>query len=167
MKNLDELYRLYFRDVYLYLRSLTGSEHLAEELTAEALARALRGLDAFRGQCDVRVWLCQIAKNCWRNHCRSQGREVPTAPQAWPDAGCTIKQGLEDADLAARIHAYLHTMAEPYKEVFTLRVFCELPFAQIAALFGKTESWARVTYHRARLKIATWMEEQNHESTAL
>ena len=54
----------------------------------------------------------------------------------------TEDDNLQMTDLAARIHAYLHTMAEPYKVVFTLRVFCELPFAQIAALFGKTESWA-------------------------
>jgi len=51
------------------------------------------------------------------------------------------------------IHKILHTLEEPYKEVFSLRVFGELPFRQIGELFGKTESWARVTYHRARMKI--------------
>jgi len=54
---------------------------------------------------------------------------------------------------AFEIHRILHRLEEPYKEVFSLRTFGELPFRQIAALFGKTESWARVTYHRARLKI--------------
>jgi len=44
-------------------------------------------------------------------------------------------------------------LPEPYKEVFSLRVLGELPFRQIGILFGKTENWARVTYHRARLKI--------------
>ena len=41
----------------------------------------------------------------------------------------------------------------PYKEVFTLRVFGELSFRQIASLFGKTENWAAVTFHRAKQKI--------------
>jgi len=50
-------------------------------------------------------------------------------------------------------------MPEPYKEVFSLRVFGELPFARIAALFGKTETWARVTYHRAKQKIYAQMED--------
>jgi RNA polymerase sigma-70 factor (ECF subfamily) len=54
-------------------------------------------------------------------------------------------------------------MDEPYKEVFSLRVFGELPFAQIAELFGKTESWARVTYHRAKSKIAAIIKEENDE----
>ena len=47
----------------------------------------------------------------------------------------------------------LHELPEPYKEVFQLRVFGELAFGQIGRIFGKTETWARVTYHRARLKI--------------
>ena len=44
------------------------------------------------------------------------------------------------------------------KEVFELRVFGELSFLEISKIFGKTESWARVTYHRARLKIKERMD---------
>ena len=50
-------------------------------------------------------------------------------------------------------------MEEPYKEVFSLRVFGQLSFGDIAEIFGKTESWARVTYHRARKKIAEQMRK--------
>ncbi len=50
-------------------------------------------------------------------------------------------------------------MEEPYKEVFELRVFGELSFAEIASIFRKTDSWARVTYHRARIKIKERLEE--------
>ena len=57
------------------------------------------------------------------------------------------------------IHAHLHELSEPYKEVFTLRVFGELEYSQIAQLFGKTESWARVTYHRAKMKLIEAMKE--------
>ena len=49
-------------------------------------------------------------------------------------------------------------MEEPYKEVFQLRVFGELSFADIGKIFHKTESWARVTYHRARLKLQEKMQ---------
>lgn len=51
------------------------------------------------------------------------------------------------------LHRRLHALPEPYREVFSLRVFGELSFRQIGELFQKTESWARVTYHRARLKL--------------
>ena len=43
-----------------------------------------------------------------------------------------------------------------------LRVFGELKYAQIASLFGRTESWARVAYYRAKLEIQKRMEEDEH-----
>ena len=73
-----------------------------------------------------------------------------------------IELGTADSDTAFRIHLVLHRLDEPYKEVFQLRVFGELSFTQIAAIFGKTETWARVTYHRAKLKIQERMDE-THE----
>lgn len=56
------------------------------------------------------------------------------------------------------IHQFLHSMKEPYKEVFSLRVFGELSFEKIGLLFGKSPGWARVTYHRARKQIIDYME---------
>lgn len=44
-------------------------------------------------------------------------------------------------------------MEEPYREVLMLKLFGELKFAQIADLFGKTESWARVTFYRGKVKL--------------
>ena len=64
-----------------------------------------------------------------------------------------IEEGFADRDAARRLHRLLHQLPEPYKEVFSLRTFGELPFSQIGELFGKTESWARVTYFRARRKL--------------
>ena len=74
------------------------------------------------------------------------------------DTGLLVSsQNIEDKYLskesAFEIHKILHKLPDPYKEVFSLRAFGELSYEQIGELFGKTETWARVTYHRARLKI--------------
>lgn len=61
------------------------------------------------------------------------------------------------------IHKLLHNLPEPYKEVFSLRVLGELSYQDIAKLFGKTESWARVTFHRAKLKIIEQVKEESYE----
>ena len=71
----------------------------------------------------------------------------------WGDAEYDLISETVDKEQAIKIHRILHELSEPYKEVFTLRVFGELRFGQIADVFGKTESWARVTYHRARMMI--------------
>ena len=69
-----------------------------------------------------------------------------------------MTEALEDREEALRLHCLLHGLGEPYKEVFHLRVFGELPFGDIARVFGRTESWARVTFYRAKQKIIAGLE---------
>lgn len=150
MADFEEVYRRYFADVYKYVLALSRDEAVAEEVTQETFFKALTAIDGFRGQCQLRVWLCQIARNQYLTLCRERGRLTSDPPEA-ADNG--IEEGFADRDAARRLHRLLHQLPEPYKEVFSLRTFGELPFSQIGELFGKTESWARVTYFRARQKL--------------
>ena len=149
----QEVYNLYFRDVYRYALSLCRNESVAEEITQETFFKALAKLDSFDGRCKVSVWLCQIAKNTYISMCRrNKHLENNSHAELTPSNG-NIEEIIFDKETAFAIHKVLHTLEEPYKEVFSLRTFGELSFKQIAELFEKTEAWARVTYHRARLKI--------------
>ena len=157
---IEALYDQYFHDVFLYLKAISRSDDLAEELTQETFFKAMKKLDSFRGDCDVRVWLCQIAKNCYFSHCRKDQHFTGEAlPEDLPDTTPPVQITLEDRETAFEIHKILHTLKDPYKEVFTLRVFGELSFRQIGELFSKTENWAAVTFHRAKLKILNELEE--------
>lgn len=75
----------------------------------------------------------------------------------------SIEDLIANQSNAMQIHMALHDLSEPYKEVFMLRVFGELSFRQIGDIFGKTENWACVTYHRARNKIIKRMEDNPNE----
>lgn len=161
----EQIYRDYFHDVYRYIRRLSGDEHIAEEITSETFFRALQAIDRFRGDCDVRVWLCQIAKNCYVSHRRKSSRVGDLDEAVWmniPDPDETAEERVVRRDEAVRIRAILHEIPEPYREVFMWRVCAELSFAQIGQIFGKSENWACVTYHRARRKIIERMEESEH-----
>ena len=151
MTEFEEVYRLYFRDVYRYCLALTRDEQMAEEVTQETFFKALEAIDKFDGKCKIYVWLCQIAKNTYFTmHSRDKRQSVLSEePADWEN----LEEKLLTKESAFEIHRILHALEEPYKEVFSLRTFGELPFRQIGELFGKTESWARVTYHRAKLKI--------------
>lgn len=149
MTEFEEVYRLYFRDVYRYCLALTRDEQTAEEVTQETFFKALNAIDKFDGRCKLYVWLCQIAKNTYFSM-GSRGKRQEILPE---EPGENLEERLLTKESAFEIHRILHSLEEPYKEVFSLRTFGELPFRQIGELFGKTESWARVTYHRARLKI--------------
>lgn len=150
MTDFQEVYDLYFKDVYKYALSLSRDPHVAEEITQETFFKALKNIDSFRGQCRLYVWLCQIAKNTYITYSQKQSRVTRSVETS---SGETLEEHLLTKESAFEIHKVLHRLPEPYKEVFSLRVFGELPFVQIGELFGKTESWARVTYHRARMKI--------------
>ena len=161
MKQIEELYNTYFHDVYLYIRALSHSDDIAEEITQDTFFRAMKSIDRFKGDCDIRVWLCQIAKNTFYTRCRQQARfSGDGIPETATDERISLEDAVADQEQAVRIHQILHGMAEPYKEVFTLRALGDVPYAQIASLFSKSESWARVTYHRARLLLTERMNKE-------
>lgn len=150
MPDFEAVYQQYFADVYKYALALSRDEQTAEEVTQATFFKALSAIDSFRGDCQLRVWLCQIARNQYLSLCRERQKFTETGEEPG-DGG--IEESLADRDAARRLHMLLHHLPEPYKEVFSLRTFGELPFAQIGELFGKTESWVRVTYFRARQKL--------------
>lgn len=162
MIEFEEIYRRYFGDVYRYALKLSGSERDAEEITSDTFFKALRSLDGFRGDCELRVWLCRIAKNCFYDRLKKSER-AETLDDALPLSVDGPETQVLLHDGAERARTVLHGIAEPYREVFMWRVFAELSFKQIGAIFGKSENWACVTYHRAKSLIRSKLEENEHE----
>ena len=159
MTEFETIYREYFRDVELYLRAICKDELLAEELTEQVFFQAMRALPRFRGDCDIRTWLCAMGRNCYLTHLRKTKQTTDVDDLQIPDPRKSIEETIADKQQAMAIHRILHTLPEPYKEVFSLRVFGQLSFADIGGIFGKTANWACVTYHRARRKIMEEMGE--------
>ena len=158
----EKIYSTYFNDVFRYIRRLSNNEHIAEEITADTFFKALRSIDSFRGECDIRVWLCTIARNCYFSYSKKQGRlenmEDVDALNV-PGTAESIEEQLVRREDAMRIQRVLHDIPEPYKEVFMWRVYAELSFKQIGQIFNKSENWACVTYHRAKSKIRDRLED--------
>ena len=159
MTDFEAVYRQYFSDVELYLRAICHDGHLAEELTEQVFFQALKALPEFRGECDIRTWLCAMARNAYLSHLRKARPTVPIEEVSSPDPKQAVEEQVLDRQRALAVHRVLHSLPEPYKEVFTLRVFGQLSFGDIGRLFGKTANWACVTYHRAKEKIQSEMEE--------
>ena len=150
------IYEEYFRELQRYLLSLCRDSRIAEELTQETFYKALDAIDGFKGGCALNVWPCQIAKNTLTDTYRRQKRELPPLDDTLTDVPSPAPlpgEELEQREGALSLYQKLHALPEPYREVFWLRVYGELTFAEIAALHHKTESWARVTFYRARMKM--------------
>ena len=130
----EKLYNSYYLQVYSYVMTIVKNQHQAEEITQNTFYKAMTAKKAYAG---------------------TKFTELDEEQLEQPD---NMVKSLENKDTALQIHLILHELDEPYKEVFQLRIFGELPFSQIGMIFGKTENWARVTYHRARLKIKERMD---------
>ena len=153
MLDFEMVFRENNQFVFRFLMKLCGDVSLAEELTQETFFRAYMNMSALRNEEKVAVWLCQIAKNTYFAWFNEQKRKQPISQPISENSTPDIAELFEEKELAGRAFSVLHALEEPYKEVFMLSVFGGLSLKDISAMFGKSESWARVTYYRAKQKI--------------
>lgn len=158
MISFEEIYNSYFSDVYRFILKLSNDQYVAEEITQETFYKALKNIDNFKGNSHIKVWLCQIAKNTYFTKYNQKNKENQYNYNE-ENLSNSIEKLLIDKESVISVHKALHSLEEPYKEVFTLRVFGELTFKQIGDIFNKTESWSRVVYHRSRIKLKNIIKE--------
>lgn len=152
-KAFEKLYETYYMRVYSYVMTLAKKQYMAEEITQEAFYKAFTAESAFRGESDQVTWLCAIARNLFFDEMRRQSKSTEMDFDTNADSGVNIENEVEDRDASYRIHLALQKLEEPYRKVFELRIFGELSFREIGSICEKTENWARVTYHRAKMKL--------------
>ena len=157
MQAFDRIFEAYAPMVFHFLLSLCGEESLAEELTSETFYQAYLHIGQYRGDCKLETWLCQIAKNALYKEQRRRKRMTHEEPST-EAAECTLFEDVGNREQALQIHKHLHMLNEPYREVFMLHVFGELSFKEIADICGKSESWAKVTFYRAKNKLIEDLE---------
>ena len=155
----ERVYAEYFSDIYRFALGLCRDPGLAEEITQETFFRALKKIHTHDPEKSLSAWLCQIAKNCYYSYLKKSGRTVEEEFLLEQDNSVdSVEETVLRRDDAMRIKKILHTIPDPYKEVFLWRTFAELSFAQIGQIFSKSENWACVTYHRAKKMIREKME---------
>lgn len=155
MKSFEVIYEEYVQAVFRFLVSLTRSEDLADELTQETFFRAFQHIDKFEGRCSLYTWLCQIAKTEWYKECNRNKRYQELKLEDFSDIEChsNMEHQVVVKDEWRRVRKVILELEEPYRDVFVLHIFGEIKLIEIAALYKKSESWARVTFFRAKSKI--------------
>lgn len=146
--------------VFRYLMKLCGDISLAEELAQETFFRAYMNLSSLRNEEKLTAWLCRIARNTYFAWYNGEKKKSPLTESAAVDTSPDIAELFEEKELAGRAFSCLNALEQPYKEVFTLSVFGGLSLKDISAMFEKSESWARVTYYRAKQKIMERLEKE-------
>ena len=140
--------------------SLSGNETLAEDLLQETFYQAFQHIDQFEGRCSIYTWLCQIGKNAWLKEIKRNRKYLDISIDEIPlkSNSISLEEQILRKDEYMRARKALLALDEPYRNVFILHALNNIKLKEIANLYGKSESWARVTYFRAKNKI---IEEVN------
>jgi RNA polymerase sigma-70 factor, ECF subfamily len=160
VKDVKRLYRKYEKDIYKYLYYLTGNKELANDLLQETFLQAFTSIHRFKGQSKVRTWLFQIAKFTYYSHVKKTKREK----NALDELDCSeVEASPEQYYIKAERDRFLFdsikNISEPYKQVVILKAFNDLSYREIGEVFEKSESWARVTFHRGKLKLLQMLKQ--------
>ncbi len=139
--------------IHRYLWKLCGRADLAEELTQETFFKAYMNLPSVRKESSIPAWLCQIAKNSYFAWCRQQKKQVYQEEMEELPGGAEPERLYLQKEMTDEAMQALNDLEEPYRKVLILSIFGEMPLKSISEIFGKSESWARVTFYRAKQKI--------------
>ena len=159
MEQFEEVYNKYYQSIYRYILSLSRNKSIAEEITQETFYKALKNINKYNPEYKMLTWLCNIAKNTYYSTYKKDKRYEELLDNT-PDNEREMINRIIDSETNEEILKIVHKLEEPYKEVFTLRIYGDLSFKQIGSIFSKTESWARVTYYRSKLKIKESLNEK-------
>jgi len=155
----EKLFQEHQALIFKYLMKMTKDASLSEELTQETFFRAYMNYTSLRNKEKSAVWLCQIAKHTYFSWYNKQKKESPIDSLEAISDDKSIEDAFARKDLSQKALLCLHELEEPYKEVFMLSVFGGFSFKDISLTFGKSDSWARVTFYRAKQKLLKRMEE--------
>lgn len=156
MSEIQKIYESYSKPVYRFLLALTRNETMAEDLLQDVFYKALLHIDRFEGKSSLYTWLCQIGKNAWLKECAKQ-KKHSTLPIEEVVGMAADHPTPEEQTIAREERMQLRKavlrLSDPYKDVFILHTYGDIPLKEIAQLYEKSEAWARVTYYRAKQQI--------------
>ena len=153
---MEEIYKEYSKIVYNYLLSLTCNSEIAEELMQETFYSAVKNINKFRNESNIKTWICKIAKNKWIDYLSKSKKSNEVAIDEIEEKFLLVnsfEDEFSNKDAVIDLYKKIHNLDEKTREVIYLRIRADLNFKEIGLIMGETENWARVTFYRAKVKL--------------
>ncbi len=154
MENIEEIYKKYANLIKNYIYTITSNKELAEEIMQETFIVAINQINKFRGECDISVWLCSIAKKILYKKTKKNNQYKTISIE---DVEIADEKKIEEEYIKSnsklKLYAALQNLDSTTREVIYLRLTGDLSFKEIGKILNKTENWARVTFFRAKQKL--------------
>lgn len=171
-KEFQLLYETYSKEIYRFLLKLVGyREDLAEELTQETFYQTFLSLHRYRGDCDIKSFICQIAKNtCYKYFKKNplnQDIDSEDLRQTLLTTMIGPEECIEHKELSNYVRISILNMKRKYREVMVLRVYFELSFQQISQRLSISENSAKVIFYRGKNLLKRELEEKAYGTANL
>ena len=162
-KLLEELFAVYYKDIYHYLYSLSRDASLSEDLAQEVFMEVVKSITSFRGESNIRTWLFSIARNRWYSYLRQKNRQVETEvlTEFIPEFAPTPEEQHQNKAMAARIYTLLDLEPERTQKIVLMRLE-GFSFYEIGTAVGISENSARVIDFRTKTKIRQILKKEGY-----
>lgn len=161
-----KLYSLYQKELYLYLYSLCGDRHLAEDLLHETFLKALLALPDGHG--NMRAWLYMVARNLFYNQQKKKSREILMDEQIYPLEEKTEKglpEKIFEEEDRRMLYQAIRRLDIKKREIIQMQYFGGMTQKEIAAVLHITLENVRVLAYRARKELKKYLEECRKEES--
>ena len=162
MSEFEELYHLYYKDVYYFVLKLADyRDDIAEEVTQESFYQAFISLSRFRGECSIKSWLCQIAKNTYYKYLKTHAKETYLEEELHQEKEQEeVSSVVEKKQVTLHIRKVIADLDERSRNIVEYRLFDEKSYKEIGELVGIREATAKVLFSRAKVKIRERLKEE-------
>lgn len=156
MISFEELYQRYSQDVFRFAFYLCGDRAKAEDITSEAFVRLWTASEPLRAA-TIKAYLFAIARNLYLHERRFDARRGQI-DDAIPDAAIDPEGAAGQKETLRAVFQGLKQLAEVDRSALLMRAMDEMPYEEIAAVLGVPLSTIKVKIHRARLRLAQFLE---------
>ena len=157
----EEAFRLIFerytRPVISFIFYMVGQRELAKELAQETFVRAFGSIHKLRSEAKLSTWLFGIAKNVSRESLRSRRTEshhIDRSPSSdIRNEGASPVMQMLEKELGDVMRRALGELDEEKRLVFTLKVYQQLSYEEIAEVTGFSLPKIRNDLYRSRAEL--------------
>lgn len=162
MNKIEEYYVDLQPQVEAFFYAKTANRMLAQDLCQDTFYEACKSVDTFSGASTLKTWIFSIANNLLKKYYRKNHYEIDLLGMlsALPEQEVPSTEYLIEVQEEMKHFLYvLSKLKKDEQELVLLRTYGELSFAEVGEMLGKSENYARVTFHRLKCKLQQEMED--------
>ncbi len=156
-KIVEQLYKMYDREIFLYLLSLCRNHEMAEDLKQETFVKAMLSLS--EQHTNMRAWLYLVARNLCLNQMTKDKRYVELeAYENYLGESDDVLERYIQKEEQRQLYLALIKLRTPKREILELQYFSGLSLKEIAKLLQLSYESVRILKHRAKQELKKTLE---------